>query len=389
MPEVEVAWTCDPQHRISSFRIRQNDILGGRHVWPLNTEVLLAYNGESERVPASLDGAEASVPGAIGKGCPDYVFGNNDDHAYGLFLLDPKSQGAVVDQLAQVSDPFRRALLWGALWDGVRERKMTPLAYSELALRLLPAEKDAELAVSILGRVRTAFTDYLSDQQRASITEPFENLLIHEIAEAPSTDLRITYFRGLIAVATTKHARGVLKDLFTGRATIPGVPLKQRDRWNIIAALAAGGDPDGPELLAAETKRDTSDDGARYAYVSGAGFATADNKRKYFAEYLAQSGVKEDWITASLSSFNYWSQTELTSAWLKPALDALPQLKRDRKIFFIVDWLDSFAGNQHSPEALQTVDDFLRNDRVDPDLRLKILEVRDELERTVRIRAQQ
>ncbi len=99
-------------------------------------------------------------------------------------------------------------------------------------------------------------------------------------------------------------------------------------------------------------------------------------------------GVKEDWITTSLSSFNYWSQADLTSAYLKPALDALPQLKRERKIFFIVDWLDSFVGNQHSPAALQTVDDFLKNNSVDPDLRLKILEVRDELERTVRIRAQ-
>src|ERR1700744_3356753 len=147
--------------------------------------------------------------------------------------------------------------------------------------------------------MRTAFTDYLPDRQRASIAEPFENLLIREIAEAPTTDLRITYFRGLVAVATTRHARGVLKDLFTGRITIPDVPLKQRDRWNIIAALVAGGDSDGPELLAAERKRDTSDDGAKYAYVSGAGFATPENKRKYFSQYLAQSGVKEDWITAS------------------------------------------------------------------------------------------
>jgi len=34
------------------------------------------------------------------------------------------------------------------------------------------------------------------------------------------------------------------------------------------------------------------------------------------------------------------------------------------------------------------VDGFLKENSVDPDLRLKILEVRDELERTVRIRAQ-
>ena len=63
------------------------------------------------------------------------------------------------------------------------------------------------------------------------------------------------------------------------------------------------------------------------------------------------------------------------------------QLKRERKIFFVVNWLGSFVGNQYTPAALKTVDDFLKQNMPDPDLRLKILEVRDELDRTVRIRA--
>jgi aminopeptidase N len=351
-------------------------------------QVLLGYpGGRFERIAAALDGPHGAVPGAIGRPCPAYVFGNDEDHAYGLFLLDSKSQAAVIAELGQISDPFLRALLWGALWDSVRDLRMPPVQYAELGLRLLPSEKDAELAVSILGRIRTAFTDYLPDRQRAGIAERFESLLIRGIVEAPTADLRITYFRGLIGIATTARARGVLHELLVGRMTIPGVPLKQRDRWNIIAALIAGGDASGTELLAAENKRDTSDDGRKYAYVSGAGFARAENKKKYFAEYLANSGVKEDWITASLPMFNYWSQSELTAPWLTPALEALPQLKRERKIFFVVNWLDSFAGNQHSAAALSVVDRFLSEKHADPDLRLKILEVRDELERTVRIRA--
>jgi aminopeptidase N len=263
---------------------------------------------------------------------------------------------------------------------------MSPVDYSDLALRLLPSEQDAELAVSTLGRLRTAFTDYLSDPQRTEMAERFENFLIREIAQAPTPDLRITYFRGLIPAATTTHGRDVLKDLFVGRMTIPGVPLKQRDRWNIIGALIAAGDPSGPELLAAESGRDTSDDGRKYAYVSGAGLAQPESKEKYFAEYLAGSAVKEDWVTASLPLFNHWSQAALTAPFLQPALDALPKLKRERKIFFVVNWLANFVGGQYSPAALKTVDDFLKENGSDPDLRLKILEVRDELERTVRIR---
>src|SRR5579864_469041 len=90
-----------------------------------------------------------------------------------------------------------------------------------------------------------------------------------------------------------------------------------------------------------------------------------------------------------LTLFNHWSQAELTAPYLEPALAALPQLKRDRKIFFVVNWLDSFIDGQHSRAALETVDRFLHGNHADPDLRLKILEVRDELERTVRIRESQ
>jgi aminopeptidase N len=388
MPQVEVDWSCNAGH-ISSFHIRQKDPLGEGHVWPIRTQVLLGRRGApAERVAASLSGASADVPAAIGKSCPDYVFANDRDEAYGAFLLDTKSQAAVIAELPAVSDPFLRALLWGALWDSVRELRMAPREYAGLALRLLPAEKDAELAVSVLGRLRAAYTDYLSDAQRSALAAPLESLLIREIAEAPTPDLRITYFRGLIAVASTAHGRDALKDLLAGRMTIPGVPLKPRDRWNIIGSLIGSGDSSGAELRDAESRRDTSDDGRKYAYVSGGAFGTPENKKKYFTQYLAAAGgVKEDWITASLPLFNYWSQTSLTAPYLQLALEALPQLKRERKIFFVVNWLSSFVGGQDSPEALKAVDDFLNRNNSDPDLRLKIFEVRDELARTVRIRA--
>ena len=385
MPRVEVDWACDAG-RISSFVIRQTDVLAETHLWPIATEILLAHSaGPAERVAASFDTASATVDAAVGKSCPAYVFANDRDEAYGEFLLDPKSQEFLMSDLARVTDPFLRALIWGAVWDGVRELRIAPVKYAELALNQLPGEKDAELAVSILGRLRASYTDYMSPVQQAAIQPRFENFLIREITQAPTPDLRITYFRGLIAIASSPRGRDALHDLLAGRMTIPGVPLKQRDRWNIIGALAASKDPSAHELLDAEAKRDPSDDGRKYAYVAGAAFATSENKKRYFAQYLSNE-VKEDWVTASLPLFNYWSQTALTAPFLQPALAALPQLKRERKIFFVVNWLSAFIGGQDSPVALKLVDDFLAASHADPDLRLKILEVRDELARTVRIR---
>ena len=69
------------------------------------------------------------------------------------------------------------------------------------------------------------------------------------------------------------------------------------------------------------------------------------------------------------------------------ALHALPLVKRQRKIFFLGSWLSSFVASHKSAEAQQAVEAFLAQKNLDPDLRLKVLEVKDDLDRTLRIRA--
>ena len=82
-------------------------------------------------------------------------------------------------------------------------------------------------------------------------------------------------------------------------------------------------------------------------------------------------------------------QSALTLPYLVPALDSLPWIQKNRRIFFLGSWLGGFIGGQQSPEALAEIDAFLaRPPKLPLDLRQKILQTRDDLERTVRIRAQ-
>jgi aminopeptidase N len=387
MPEVTVHWTCDAENRIAQFEIAQSDTLGEGHTWPVETQVLLGYkNDPGTKVKVAFNTARAAVPGAVGKSCPDYVFGNDEDHGYGRFLLDDRSLAGVSADLEAVKDPLLRALLWGALWDSVRESNLAPLSYIELVVKSLSAETDLDLTQTLLTRMRTAYVSYLSDAQRKTAVASVESLLMDRVKHASSPDLRITYFRALVVAGSGPVALDELKMLLSGKESIAGVPLKQRDRWTMISALVRQSDPDALILLTAEAAKDKSDDGRKSAYAAQAGLATAEGKAKYFNDYLKNKEIPEDWITASLADFNAWNQPALTLPYLKPALDALPQMKRERKIFFVNGWLSSFVGGQKTPAALKTVDTFLADPSIDPDLRLKIVEVKDELERTVRIR---
>jgi len=382
MPVVTVKWACRAG-RIASLEIAQEDSLKEGHLWPISTQVLLG----ARTLDVSFAGPHATVPAAAGQPCPAYVFANSGDHAYGRFLLDEKSVAGVQAHMTSVADPLERALLWGALWDGVREAEMAPSAYVDFAVRSLPGESDLDIAQSVAGRTNSAIVSYLADTQRGPALEKYERLLRELMKNAASRDFRIAYFRAFVGAASTPAALAELNRLLAGASSIPGVPLQQRDRWNMIAALVRMGDPEALSLLAVEQKRDPSEDGKRSAYAALAGVATAANKDRYFAEYLKDGAEPEDFVTASLGDFHAWSQRDLTLKYLQPALEALPAIKRQRKIFFVNGWLSSFVGNQNSPAAQKIVEAFLARGDLDSDLRLKVLEVKDELDRAVRIRA--
>jgi aminopeptidase N len=175
--------------------------------------------------------------------------------------------------------------------------------------------------------------------------------------------------------------------MLSGKLVVPGVELRPLDRWNIVASLVALNDSEAAAILAAEEKRDPSGDGKKYAYMAEAARPEAATKKQYFDEYLHNAARPEDWIEQSLGSFNWWNQSELTAPYLGPALTALPQVKHDRKIFFLLAWLNAFIDGQQSATAQKQVQNFLQTTPLDNDLKLKILEVSDELNRTVKIRA--
>jgi aminopeptidase N len=388
MPQVDVEWTCDEKSHVSRVQLTQHDVLGEGGPWPIATQVLQHYAGMDSATRMDWQTAQTHfLASSADHPCPQWIFANDSDYAYGRFLLDPRSRKGVMEHLGGINDVFERTLLWGSLWDSVREAELDPRDYINLALRLLPAEKDESLAQSIIGRMTTALHRYVPADERVQFAAKAEALAYQKMVQSPERDMRITWFRALRGVAETPAGRQHLKDLLSGKLVVPGVELRQLDRWNVVTSLMALNDPEAGAILAAEEKRDPSGEGRKYAYMAVAARPEAAVKKQYFDEYLHDASRPEDWVEQSLGPFNYWNQAELTLPYLRPALDALPQVKHDRKIFFLLGWLNAFIGGQQSATAQSEVQEFLRTASLDKDVRLKILEVSDELDRTVKIRA--
>ena len=397
MPQVDVQWTCS-SGKLVTLTLTQHDILGTNFVWPIVNELALNYAGRPSLPPRTIQADWSSavypVKQAIGAPCPSYIFANAGDEAYGRFLIDRRSEPAVARELLHTpfdkQDALQRSQLWGALWDNVRNAKSPPRTYIELALRSLPDENDESLARIQGGRVAAGLHAYLGPHSRSTLLPAAEQVIAGRMLHAGTPGLRIVAFRTFTAIAESPAALAQIKHLLDGALNIQGLELRPLDRWNLVAHLLSMGDPEATKYLAAEKVRDHSGEALKYAFAAEAGTPDAATKASYFAEYLQAPGTpgtrQEDWLSQSLRPFNAWNQQALTLPYLERALDALPDIKRNRKIFFLGAWLGGFLGGQTTREAQEVVNTWLGRKHLDPDLRLKVLESKDDLDRTVRIR---
>src|SRR5258708_7713305 len=296
MPQVDVEWTCDSSKGSVQVRLVQHDVLNEGGTWPIATRIFIHYHDipvSSGPLRFDRQTSQTYIEGGMsGKGCPQWIFGNEEDQAYGRFLLDPRSRKAVMQQLGAIPQTgstynvFLRTLLWGSLWDSVREAELDPREYIEVALRQLSHEEDETLAQSLIGRVTTALHRYVSPEVRAQLVPKMENLAIHQMIHSPEQDMRIIWFRALRGVAETDAARAQIKDLLSGKLVGPGVELRPLERWNMATGMVALNDPEPATLLAEEEKRDPSGDGRKYAYMATAARPDRATKKQYFEGYL-------------------------------------------------------------------------------------------------------
>ena len=363
--------------------------LSGRGVWPMRTDVVLWTTGRAPvTIPVEIRAETTVVSAATGKPAPDFVFANANDNAYGLVMLDARSAKWLSAHIGDVHEPFLRAMLWGALWDLVRDARLAPADFIATAARELPAEADEQIAGGIVQRMTRAVSSYLSDAQRHATIGSIEGLLLAGAADPNrGYGVRKNELDAYISLARSPAALRRLS-AWLDSASTAGIPLRQPTRWAIVTHLIERGAPNAEAMIADERRRDTTTSGGRSAFVAGAGRPLAAVKQDYFERYFRDSTLNEDWVTASLRAFNAPEQSPLTLPYLVPALDTLQWVQRNRRIFFLGSWLGSFIGGQRSPEALREIDDFLaRHPQLPTDLRQKILQTRDDLERTVRIRA--
>ena len=390
MPIVEQRLTLRAG-KISGLELIQRpaQALSGASPWPMRTQLLLSYrNQPAITLPVELKERSTSITNAIGKPTPQFVFANFDDYGYFLTLLDSASIRSLEGgALGTVTDPLLRTMLWGALWDQVREAQFDPLRFARLALKELPRERDEQIFPNVLGRLTRTLTTYAGPLQRTKLLPEVESALWAGANDTARTyGIRKAYADAYIGIAESPTAIKNLIGILSADSLV-GEPVKDPTRWEVVNRLTVINAAGAAKLVATQSARDTTADGKRRAFSVGAARKDAAVKRDYFNQYFADKALNEDWASGSLGAFNAPEHAALTLPYLRQALDSLPYIQKNRRIFFLGSWLGAFIGGQRSEAAQAIVREYLAaNPALPLDLKQKVLQTADELDRTVKIR---
>ena len=230
-------------------------------------------------------------PKLIGEKCPDFIFPNQDDHDYALFDLDPTSMKSLRVAIMTLPDPLSRLNLWSMIDQFVRDRKLTPAEFMELALVGFQTETSEDVLGILHGifnnkttPFRTTYFTFLSKKERESFGLKLEELFLKKFLTADSgTSLKRTYFDLYILVAQSKASSSRLFN-YLKAGKISGLELDQDLRWEILKNLSLSKYADAIKLSENELTRDTSSYGQRMAFVIKASYPTLENRKMAWEE---------------------------------------------------------------------------------------------------------
>ena len=342
-------------------------------------------------------GARTEVPELVGQQQPALLLLNDEDLTYAKIRFDNDSLQTLLHYLGRISDPLTRAVCFSALWNGVRDGRLSARDYVRLIVHAAPTETGAGVLQVILDNARYAVERYAPAEHRGALREILYGLVVEQLHAADTgSDRQLVWARAAAALGrrSATHA-ALLRGLLDGTAKVPGLAVDSDLRWLLWVALSATGNATRAELDA-ELARDATASGRVGFTTAAAAFPDAAAKAAAWQEAVHSDELSNQLLSAVIEGFTIGS-TELLSVFSADYFASLSLVWSSRSIELasrVVAGL--FPGAQDLPEHMVPADhpvlvasmDWLEaNPEAPAALRRIIVEQQDQLLRALRAQA--
>ena len=390
-PEIEV----DANNSITKLTINQeppSSPLGLDPVLRPHRLALGVYEKQGEklvrtkRIEVDVVGAKTIIKELEGIKRPDLLLVNDDDLTYAKIRLDSHSLNTATKEIASIESSLSRALIWGAVWDMVRDAEVGTGKYLDLVLAGIEKETDIGLVQQVLMQCRSAIDVFADRKNRKNYNIKLATGLEKLINLAnPGSDRQLALVRTFSAVATTEEQVVKVSQILDGLLKIEGLVVDTDLRWALLRRLVVVGKR-GEKDIEEELKKDDTVMGREHAAGAKAAMPSLEAKKKAWDQVINNVNLTNSELHSILAGISYMDHEEVLKNFVDKYFDSVSNLWNARTHEIgqsLVTGL--FPSTNINQEVVKKCDEFLDNNKeLAVGARRIIVEQRDSLARALK-----
>ncbi len=302
------------------------------------------------------------------------VLPDSADQTWAKIGLDEKSVRAASQALQVIDDQLARAVIWGALREGMLDGNVSPEQYVAALEQALPAETDMAVEVLLTGALNRLGT-YLSISTFGDRLASLADRLLTEAQ--PGSNRQLVAARTLIDVTgdTDRLERWLDADVPTGLLVDDDL------RWRVLVSLCAAG-AKGTTDIEALQRRDKSSQGALHALRSRASRPTPAAKEEAWRSLTTNPTLSNYELYALAEGFFRPDQVDVTAPYVQRYFTEIPDTASIRS-GWVVERMTLLAYPRFAADAatVTLADRCLARDDLDAGVRRSVSDRTDDLRR--------
>jgi aminopeptidase N len=210
-------------------------------------------------VQVDVDGERTEVPSLVGRERPGLILLNDEDLAYAKIRLDDASLPFAIEHLSRIADPLARSLVWGSVWDAVRDGETPASSWVDLVLGNIAAETESTTVRTTLAQLGLAARRYVAPSRRTETLARVGDTLWSLAQEAAAgSDLQLQLVKYFALLVSTPDHVTPLRGLLDRTVVLAGLEIDTDLRWEILEGLVILGAADEEEIDATLAQDDTA-----------------------------------------------------------------------------------------------------------------------------------
>jgi len=271
----------------------------------------------------------------------DLLMLNAEDHTYAkVALTDEDGLQAAIEGVSTLESALSRGLIWGSLWENVRDARLPVTTYVDAVVRNVSKEPSASLLGTMVNNSQVAIATFSAPTGRERLYDALYDAFSAALAQAkPGSDEQLILLRGLISVSTnaTKGeelcrdiARGAFEDTTGDIADATGIPYDQNLGWSALGALASRNLVTVEELERASKYSPSSISSNGHAYAMAA-LPNAERKAAAYKTIMDDESLSNDALASTINGY-VRGPVELREQYYGPYFEALLGVWESRSI---------------------------------------------------------